>query len=82
MWFRNILDAEAFAAVLVKKGCHNLRVSFSAKRDLTMAWLVTWLEPHQPNLTGTVVKISAADRSLIIEELYAMGVLNDRMGVV
>lgn len=82
MWCRDILDADSFVAMLIKRGCHNVRISFSPKQDLTMAWLVTWLEPHQPNLTGVVVKISELDRVRAMEEAKAMGVLNDCMGVV
>lgn len=77
MWCRDVLDVEAFVSMLIKKGCHNVRVSFSPKRDLTMGWLVTWLEPHQPNLTGVGVKISELDRVRVMEEARAMGVLND-----
>lgn len=57
-WFNSIFNVEEFVNELLNKGCHSIRVSYSAKRDLTMGWLVTWLDPHQPNLSGKLWMIS------------------------
>lgn len=74
-WCESIFDADVFVVKLLNKGCHNIRVSYSAKRDLTMAWLVTWLNPHQPNLTGKSVKITQIDYENAEKEIIAREVV-------
>lgn len=68
-WFKSIFDVEEFVNELLNEARHSIRVSYSAKRDLTMAWLVTWLEPHQPNLSGKSWMISELDYERAIKEV-------------
>lgn len=68
-WFKSIFDVEEFVNSLLDEGCHNIRVSYSAKRDLTMAWLVTWLDPYQPNLTKKAWSISELNYERAMQEV-------------
>lgn len=68
-WFKSIFDVEEFVNSLLDEGCHSIRVLYSAKRDLTMAWLVTWLYPSQPNLTKKAWSISELDYERAIKEV-------------
>ena len=67
-WFNSIFDVDDFVVKLLNEGCHNIRISYSAKRDLTMAWLVTWLAPQQPNLTKRAWSISELDYERAMKE--------------
>lgn len=68
-WCESIFDVEEFVNELLNKGCHGIRISYSAKRDLTMAWLVTWLEPHQPTLSKKAWSISELNYERAIKEV-------------
>lgn len=68
-WFNSIFDVEDFVNELLNKGYHNVRISYSAKRDLTMAWLVTWLAPQQPNLMKRAWSISELDYERAMKEV-------------
>lgn len=74
-WFKSIFAVDEFVVELLNKGCHNIRISYSAKRDLTMAWLVTWLDPHQPSLTGKTLKITQIDYENAEKEIIAREVV-------